>query len=178
MIDKLITFVLSNYSLSFLVLGLVSSGLSLRQAPKPLSRSQIAESLLSYYCLIPIGICMLYNFVMHVFFAEMAAKFIGWQDSPFQYEVGFASLGFGLVGILAYRGSFGLRLAAVVGPACFLLGAAGGHIYQMVHSRNFSPGNAGAVFWTDLLVPLLGFLFLYLYRVSSQITSSAGRSGG
>ena len=29
-----------------------------------------------------------YNFVMHVFFGDMAAKFIGWQNSPFQAEVG------------------------------------------------------------------------------------------
>ena len=162
MIIDFITFVLSNFSLSFLVVGLMCSGISLVVKSKPLSRPEVAEALLSYYCLMPIGLCLLYNFVMHVFFAEMAANFIGWQNSPFQYEVGFASLGFGVVGLLAFRGSCGLRIAAVVGPACFLLGAAGEHVYQMIHTRNFSPGNAGVVFWTDLLIPLLGFLFLYL----------------
>ena len=73
----------------------------------------------------------------------MTARFIGWADSPFQAEVGFASLGFAVVGFLAFRGSFDLRLAAVVGPALFLLGAAGGHLYQMVAAGNFAPGNAG-----------------------------------
>jgi hypothetical protein len=67
---------------------------------------------------------------MHVFFGKQAAAFIGWDDSPFQTEVGFASLGMAVVGLLAFKGSFDLRLAAIVAPACFLWGAAGVHIYQ------------------------------------------------
>jgi uncharacterized protein DUF6790 len=63
---------------------------------------------------------------MHTAFGEASARFIGWEDSPFQAEVGFASLGFAAVGFLAFRRGFDLRLAAVVGPAIFLLGAAGG----------------------------------------------------
>jgi hypothetical protein len=35
---------------------------------------------------------------------------------PFEVEVGFASLGFALVAILAFRGSYGMRAAAVIGP--------------------------------------------------------------
>ena len=40
--------------------------------------------------LFSIGISFFYNFVVHAFFGEMAARFIGWEDSPFQREVGFA----------------------------------------------------------------------------------------
>jgi hypothetical protein len=49
-----------------------------------------------------------------------------------------------------------------VGPALFLLGAAGGHIYQMISAGNFAPGNAGIIFYTDILIPALGFLLLGL----------------
>jgi hypothetical protein len=52
----------------------------------------------------------------------------------------------------------------VVGPSAFLLGAAGGHIYQMIAAHNFAPGNAGVVFWMDLVTPLTGFLLLWLAR--------------
>jgi hypothetical protein len=96
---------------------------------------------------------------MHTFFGGMAARFIEWADSPFQAEVGFASLGFAVIGLLAFRGSFDLRLAAVIGPALFLLGAAAGHIYNMITSGNFAPGNAGAIFYTDILIPIAGAVF-------------------
>lgn len=84
MITNFITFVLSNFSLSFLIVGLLCSGISLIVKPKPLSRSEVAEALLSYYCLMAIGLC--------------------------------------------------------------------------------SPGNAGVVLWTDLLIPFLGFIFLYFCK--------------
>ena len=106
---------------------------------------------------------------MHVFFADMAAAFIGWKNSPFQYEVGFASLGFSIVGILAFRASLPFRAAAVIGPSFFLLGAAGGHIYQMIAAHNFAPGNAGIIFWTDIILPLIGFTLLYFqYRLERK----------
>ncbi len=51
-----------------------------------------------------------------------------------------------------------MRLAALIGPACFLLGAAAGHVAQMITAHNFAPGNAGAIFYTDILIPLIGLL--------------------
>ena len=58
--------------------------------------------------------------------------------------------------------SFDLRLAAIVGPALFSLGAAAGHVYQMVTAHNFAPGNAGIIFYMDIIVPLVGFALLAL----------------
>jgi hypothetical protein len=159
---ELIRFALSNFTLTFLILGLIASGLALMRAPKPLLAADVIEALFAYFLLFSIGFGFLYNFVMHTFFGAMSARFIGWEDSPFQAEVGFASLGFAVVGFLAFRGSFDLRLAAVVGPAIFLLGAAGGHVYQMITAGNFAPGNAGLIFYTDILIPLIGFVLLWL----------------
>ena len=159
-----IRFVLSNFTLTFLVIGLIASGVALLRAPKPLTAPVVVEALFSWFLFFSIGLSFFYNFVMHTFFGEMSAKFIGWANSPFQLEVGFASLGFAAVGLLAFRGSFDLRLAAVVGPALFLLGAAGGHIYQMLAAGNFAPGNAGIIFYTDILIPAFGFVLLWLQR--------------
>jgi hypothetical protein len=160
--QDLIRFVLSNFTLTFLVLGLIASGGALMRAPKPLTAPVVVEALFAYFLLFSIGFSFLYNFVMHTFFGEMAARFIGWEDSPFQAEVGFASLGFAVVGFLGFRRSFDLRLAAVVGPALFLLGAAGGHLHQMIVAGNFAPGNAGVIFYTDILIPIIGFVLLWL----------------
>ena len=159
-----IAFVLGNFTLSFFVIGLVFSGASLALDRRPRTAPVVVEALLAWFLFFSIGLSFLYNFVMHVFFAEMAAHFIGWANSPFQYEVGFASLGFAVVGLLAFRGGPGFRTAAVLGPAGVLWGAAGGHVYQMIVAHNFAPGNAGVIFWSDIFSPLIGFVLLYLQR--------------
>ena len=117
-----IAFILGNFTLTFFVAGLLASAIALWRARPPRSSALIVEALFSYFVLFSIGFSNLYNFVLHVFFGKLAASFIGWEDSPFQLEVGFASLGFAVVGLLAVRGSFDLRLAAIVGPAGFLWG--------------------------------------------------------
>jgi hypothetical protein len=113
----------------------------------------------------------------HVFFPETAARHIGWETSPFQTEVGMANLGFSALGFLAFRGGLGARAAAVVGSSCFLLGAAAGHIYQMAAAHNFEPGNAGVIFYTDLGLPAIGFVLLWLqYRFGRGATPQIGDS--
>src|SRR5271170_2274224 len=158
----MIRFILGNFTLTFFVIGLIASVVAIMRSAKALTAPVVVEALFSYFLLFSIGFSFLYNFVLHVFFGEMTARLIGWQDSPFQAEVGFASLGFAVVGFLAFRRSFDMRLAAVIGPALFLLGAAGGHVYQMITAHNFAPGNAGVIFYTDILIPIIGFVLLWL----------------
>jgi len=158
----LIGFILGNFTLTFLVIGLVISAVALARAEKPLTAPVVVEALFKWFLFFSIGVSYLYNAIMHTIFAETAAAFIGWQNSPFQYEVGFASLGFAALGFLAVWRSFDMRLAAVLGPSLFLWGAAGGHIYQMITAGDFSPGNAGVIFWTDIFVPVIGFALLWL----------------
>ena len=165
-IASIIRFVLSNYSLTFLVVGFVFALAAGARAPKPVSAATVVEKLLAWYVFWSIGVGYFYNFVMHAFFGRMAASFIGWADSPFQFEVATASLGFSAVGFIAAFRSFDLRLAAVVGPALFMLGAAAGHAYQMITQHNFAPGNAGVVFYMDIAIPLIGLTLLWLqYRI-------------
>ena len=173
-IREVIAFVLTNFTLTFLAIGLIFSLVALARAGRPLHAALIVEKLLSWHVFWVVGVADFYNFVMHAFFGKMSAAFIGWADSPFQLEVGMASLGFAVVGFLAAFRSFDLRLAAIVGPSCFMLGAAGGHIYQMVTAHNFAPGNAGIIFYTDIFLPLIGFALLWLahhYRAAQEAPS-------
>jgi hypothetical protein len=166
----LIAFVLGNFTLTFFVIGLIVAAAVLLRRPWPLARADVAEELLAWFLFFSIGVSFLYNFVMHVFFGEMAASFIGWADSPFQAEVGYASLGFAAVGFLAFRGGRELRLGAIVGPALFLWGAAIGHVLDMIRSHNFAPGNAGVIFWTDILLPVVGLALWYGARRAGRET--------
>jgi hypothetical protein len=174
--EDVIRFVLGNFTLTFLVIGFAASGIVLLRA-RPVTKPVVIEALFSYFLLFSIGFSFFYNFVLHTFLGKMTAGFIGWADSPFQAEVGFASLGYSVVGFLAFRGSFDLRLAAVAGPALFLLGAAGGHVYQMITAHNFAPGNAGVIFYTDILIPILGFVLLWMQRrVERESAGAASKS--
>lgn len=105
-----IRFVLGNFTLTFLLIGLIASLVSLLRTPKPLTLPIVIEALFFYFLMFSIGFGFLYNFVLHTFFGEMAARFIGWSDSPFQAEVGsrasvFRPSGFWPVGAVSTFGS-------------------------------------------------------------------------
>jgi len=167
-IKPTISFALQNFFLTSVVIGLVFALVAIAAATRPLDRSVVIEKLLLWHVFWAIGVGYFYNFVMHAFFGQMVAEFIGWADSPFQFEVATASLGFSVVGFLAAFRSFDLRLAAIVGPSMFSLGAAAGHVYQMATTHNFAPGNAGVVFYMDIITPLIGFLLLWLQHRSRR----------
>lgn len=160
--QEMIAFILSNFTLSLFVLSLMFVAVALWYTPKPIDRAHLVDILFAYFLLFNVGLSYLYNFVMHVFFGDMAASFIGWAQSPFQLEVGFASLGFGVVGIISYWAGLGFRAATILAPSFFLWGAAGGHIYQMVAANNFAAGNAGIIFWSDIFIPVIGLTLLYM----------------
>jgi hypothetical protein len=161
MIKTVIVDTVSNYVLICLVVGLIASAMAIARAQRPLSGAVVVDKLLAWYVLFNIGVMYLVNFVFHVFFGQLAAAFIGWADSPFQVEVGTASLGFSVAGFIAAFASYDRRLVAVVAPSVFMLGAAVGHIYQMVAAHNFAPGNAGIIFYLDIILPVFGFVLLW-----------------
>jgi hypothetical protein len=62
----------------------------------------------------------------------------------------------GVLGILACSGfDRQFQLAAVLALAIFYLGAALGHVVQIVRQGNREAGNAGFILWYDVLAPLL-----------------------
>ncbi len=153
--DKIIAGIFKNFNVVMLAAG-IAVGL---WTGRPGRR---AEQLFRWVSLLGAGIVGLYAAGMHIFFGPPAAANIGWQPSPFQYEVGIANLAVGLLSVLSFRASYAFRLAAVMGLACWLWGNAVGHIRQMIVAGNFAPGNAGPWFWTDVLVPLLLIALLRL----------------
>ena len=161
---ELIRFALGNFTLTFLLLGIVAGLIAAARKPGGLTRANLAEELLAYFILFTIAIAYFYNFVFHVFFGDVAASFIGWANSPFQVEVGYASLGFAAVGLIAFKGNCMVRLAAILGPAMFQWGAAIEHIRDMLATGNMAPGNAGVIFYSDILLPLVGFALLWFKR--------------
>ncbi|KTD66986.1 hypothetical protein Lste_3192 [Legionella steelei] len=161
----MIILAMSNFTLTCFILGLLCALLEWLVRSRPMEKAMVIELIFSWYLLFNIGLAYLFNFIMHVFFGDFTAQFIGWPQSPFQMEVGFASLGIALNGIISFKGQIAFRAATIIVPALFLWGAAGGHLYQMIVAHNFEPGNAGSIFWTDIFMPIIAFLLLWLqYR--------------
>jgi hypothetical protein len=172
-----VSFVLENFTLTFFVFGLIFASAAIARARRPIGKALVVDRLFAWYVFFSIGVSYFYNFIVHVFFGQIAAEFIGWADSPFQLEVGMASLGFSVVGFIAAWRSFDLRLAAVTGFSIFTLGAAAGHVHQMLAADNFAPGNAGVIFYTDFVVPLFGLLMLWLQHRYGRAASRGRRVG-
>lgn len=181
---SVIAFVLSNATVILFIVGLVTAAVSiwLTHRRRALTAVDVWGALLNQFLLFSVGVSYLYNFVLHSVFGDFTAEVIGWEQSPFQLEVAFASLGFSLVGFLAFPTRQGpmVKLAALLGPAVFLLGAAGGHIYQIIASGNLALGNAGSILYTDILLPVIGFVFFWGYaralhraRRNSPVPASA-----
>ncbi len=147
--------------------ALAFAAISIFRAPRPLTRDVIVGALLRYIFIFPVGLMGLWAATGHIFFPQQAAAAIGWQPSPFQFEVGVANLGIGVAGLYAAFRGFQARLATNLVSAGFLGGAGVGHIRDIVQAGNFAPGNAGPILFTDFLTPVVIFGLLWLVRAKA-----------
>ena len=149
MIGETISFLLRNLPAILFVLAFALS------VATRAGRPTWPERCLSWVLLLPIGMTGLWAGVSHVFFPHVAASHIGWEVSPFQFEVGMADLAIGVTAITAFWCSLPFKAASVCAASVFLLGDAIGHVHQMLAAGNFAPGNAGLPFYMDVICPLL-----------------------
>ncbi len=92
----------------------------------------------------------------HAFAANEVAESIGWPTgNPFQTEVAVGNLAIAALGILSYWIRDNFWTAAVIATSTWLLGAATIHVSEMVSAGNYNPGNAGVVFYMDIIGPVL-----------------------
>ena len=144
--------------------ALLVAGIAIWRPQAARTPSLIADRLLRAVLIFPLGVLSLWAAFGHIFFPEMAARAIGWQPSPFQFEVGVANLGIGAAALYAAWRSRDAQIAVGLVAAGFLGGAGIGHIRDIVQAGNFAPGNAGPILFTDFLTPIAIFVLLYLAR--------------
>jgi hypothetical protein len=170
--EQLTKLIFGYFSIILLALGVVVA-LATYQSGRSTPGISLSENLYRWNSLLGAGVVGVYVFFIHAFMPSVSAEQIGWQTSPFQHEVAVANLGFGILCILAFSAGYGFRLASVIGISIWLWGDAIVHIRQMIVAKNFSPGNAGPWFWSDVLVPpLLIWLIIKLKNQQSRATAS------
>jgi hypothetical protein len=95
--------------------------------------------------------------------APEIAEDIGFRHTPFQWEVGWADIAFGVLGFVCIwkRGSF--MTAAVIGTVILLWGDAIGHVMQWVSHDNTAVDNTWAIL-PDVAVTSVSLVLLGVYR--------------
>ena len=147
---------LGAFPLWMLLLGLLIGYLRGRET----HRGRSAQFLASETIFWAIGISGIWGFIFHVFFQPVAARSIGWAPGGFEYEVGFANLAFGVLGVMSRWRTLEFAWATVIGSSIFLLLAAVNHVAQIIAAHNVAPGNAGVILWTDIFIPIIAILLL------------------
>lgn len=163
-LDKIIPWAMMNFGLAMAIIALPL--LIINLIVSVFTKKKTGYEIIYSWMSLAMGATAIYAFVMHVFWPNETAATIGWQPSPFQFEVGMANLGFGVIAIFAFWASCGFRLANAVGNLFWLWGDAVGHIIQMYTNNNFNVGNAGSWFWMDILYPVV--LIICVSRMKSK----------
>jgi len=155
----LIAFVLRNLPVFLFVAALALAATVRTGAPA-------ADRFLAWILLLPVGVTGLWAALFHLFFPGISAADIGWQVSPFQFEVGMADLAIGATACLSFWRNLDFKAAAVMVSSIFFLGDAVGHVKQMMVAGDFAPGNAGVPFYSDVALPVLMIVLLIIARRS------------
>lgn len=97
--------------------------------------------------------------ISHIFFGKKISQSIGFEKSPFELEVGFAGLSFGIVALIAGHFSTEYWLAIILASSLYRIGCGIGHVRSMIISKNFAINNT-AILFIDFVVPAF-LLFAY-----------------
>jgi hypothetical protein len=170
-----ISFVLANVEIPLFIVAMFTTIAKLQRAA---ARHEIVTFAYTFwgevlfYC---VGLGLIYVWYFHAFLASFTAPLIGWQPSPFEWELAWAQLGLALVAVLSLWRGYETRLAATLMFAVFSFGAAAQHIHFMTVAHDYAPGNAGLILWFgDLALPLLLLLLTVFARDAYE--RSMGRS--
>lgn len=154
-------------SILFLV-AVVATIVHLSSRKKVRSNGGAIEVLLSYLIPLNIGVMALIIWIADAFYASETAKMMGWlTNSPFQYEVAVANLGFAIVGILSIWQRKGFWLATVLANSTYVLGCAWGH-YRLFYAHTTAMHQGFFLFIDSILLPIVLLALTLMYAKQNK----------
>ncbi|MFY9994993.1 MAG: DUF6790 family protein [Leclercia sp.] len=163
MIANAIRLILTNIPLVMFILASLIPLLRHRQS------GRFAERYLSWLLLLSIGVASLWAGLYHTLSPQTAAAFIGWQSSPFQFEMGMADIALGVVAIVSFWRGLEFKLAVVLWVAIEFAGLVYGHFHQLATTGDHQAGNAGILLGLTIIhVVLLPVLWMLARRSAHQ----------
>ncbi|MFI6042551.1 DUF6790 family protein [Nocardia sp. NPDC051321] len=125
------------------------------------SRAATLETWQRWWAVVALGFGSLWMTFTFLTVPEVMATAIGFNSTPFQFEIAFANLGLAVMGFRAVSASARERITIGLGAGMFLWGALIGHVYQWFAHGDHAPGNTGGVLVCDLLFPAVMIVLAY-----------------
>lgn len=158
------------YPLILFIIAIILATIHLIISNKKCTFKRIIEMLLAYIIPINIGIATLLGFIAHAFYGPETAAKIGWPpNNPFQFEVAIGNLSMSVAAFFCIWQRKGFWMATTIFSGIFFLGAAYGHLVQMIAYRDHSPYNTGIFLYIgDIAIPLFYLLLTLIYSAQNK----------
>ncbi len=140
----------SAFPLVWVVVPAIGASIRARRATSAGERLEIWQR---WWAIGAFGLGSLWMTIAFLAFPDVMATAIGFERTPFLFEIAFANLGMALLGFRAASASARERITIGIGGGMFLWGAVVGHVYQWFANGDHAPGNTGGVLVTDILIP-------------------------
>ncbi len=98
--------------------------------------------------------------ISHIFFGARISRTIGFEKSPYELEVGFADLAYGVAGVIATQFSADYWFAVILISSIYRVGCGVGHIRSIIRDKNYAVNNT-AILFVNFVVPAF-LVFAYL----------------
>jgi len=145
-----LNFIVTNMLLVTTLLAILFAVINRRQSPN------WGHSLLKQILILPIGLQCLWAFAFHVFLSDLTSTLISWEYSPFEYEVGLANLGLGLMGMYAYfKPSQGAWETTTIMCTCFIGGSGLSYIHHVFSGNTLQHHHIILTPYLHLLIPVM-----------------------
>jgi hypothetical protein len=154
--------------LLWLLIAVVGASIRTRHSP---SAKASLETWQRWWTIAALGCGSLWMTISFITIPDLMATAIGFNRSPFLFEIAFANLG---LAVLAFRAASPKaspreRITVGLGAGMFLWGAVIGHLYQFFANGDHAPGNTGGVLIYDLLIPAV---MIILARRAQQLAAA------
>ncbi|GAA3593657.1 DUF6790 family protein [Kribbella ginsengisoli] len=161
--------------LLWLVIAVVGATIRTRHST---SREAKLETWQRWWATAALGCGSLWMTISFLTIPDVMATAIGFNRSPFLFEIAFANLGLAVMAFRAAspKASARERITVGLGAGMFLWGAVIGHLYQWFANGDHAAGNTGGVLIYDLLIPavMIG-LTVASRRREGQVDGGAAR---
>ncbi|MGW3289174.1 DUF6790 family protein [Streptomyces sp. NPDC001002] len=162
----------SAFPMTWLLVAVIGALIRTRHSTSGRAR---LETWQRWWAIAALGCGSLWMTISFVTIPDTMATAIGFDRTPFEFEIAFANLGLAVMGFRAASPSASARerITIGLGAGMFLWGAVIGHLYQWFAQGDHAPGNTGGVLVYDTLIPAVMIILAWRSQRSPAVERTA-----